>query len=141
MRAVRLANPKSITISAHDATLQSLKLSSGSLSPTFDPRTLEYKATAAAGVKSVTVTALPKDHGALLAVNNVACPAGAPSSPVELAPHKPTAVAIVVTASDTKSTSTYTVMVSMPSAPEVKPQLKALTISKGTLVVSVSDRF
>jgi len=89
----------------------------------------------------VTVTALPKDHGALLAVNNVACPAGAPSSPVELAPHKPTAVAIVVTASDTKSTSTYTVMVSMPSAPEVKPQLKALTISKGTLVVSVSDRF
>ena len=76
-------------------------------------------------------------QGALLAVNNVACPAGAPSSPVELAPHKPTAVAIVVTASDTKSTSTYTVMVSMPSAPEVKPQLKALTISKGTLVVSV----
>lgn len=106
---------------AHDATLSSLKVSSGALMPAFDSRTLEYKANAAVGVTSVTVTALPTDHGALLAVNNVAAAPGQPSSGIKLSKSQPTPVAVVVTASDGKTTETYTVMYSMAHAPPGPP--------------------
>ena len=103
--------------------------------PAFDSRTFEYKATAAEGITSVTVTALPTDHGALLAVNNVAAGPGQPSSSIELSKSQPTSIAVVVTASDRKTTKTYTVMYSMWHAPPGPPdvELKALTLSKGTL--------
>lgn len=126
---------------AHDATLSSLKVSSGALMPAFDSRTLEYKATAAVGVTSVTVTALPTDHGALLAVNNVAAAPGQPSSSIMLSKSQPTPVAVVVTASDDKTTTTYTVMYSLARAPPGPPpdvSLKALTVSKGTLTPKFS---
>jgi hypothetical protein len=126
---------------AHDATLSSLKISSGALTPTFDSRTVEYKAVAALGVSSVTVTALPTDHGAMLAVNNVAAAPGQPSSSIKLSTSKPTPVAVVVTATDGKTTETYTVMYSMAHAPPGPPpdvSLRALTVSKGELTPKFS---
>ena len=128
---------------AHDATLSKMTLSSGKLQPVFDSRTIEYKATADADVSSVTVTALPTDHGAMLAVNNVAAAPGQPSSSVKLSYSKATAVAVVVTASDTKTTQTYTVMVSMAKAPPGPPpdvSLKALSLSAGSLTPKFSPQ-
>lgn len=115
---------------AHDATLSSLKVSSGTLVPPFDIRTIEYKAQAAVGVTSITVVAVPTDHGALLAVNNVAVGPGQPSSSIKLSKSKPTRVAVVVTASDGKSMETFTVMYSMsPGDEQTDASLKSLVPS------------
>ena len=96
---------------AADATLESLAISPGRLSPAFAGGTTAYTATVA--VPGLTVTATPRDANASITVNGLAVAGGRASHAVALdAVGGSKVVAIVVTAEDGTTSRTYTVTVS-----------------------------
>ena len=87
-----------------DATLTALSLSSGMLSPTFDPATLDYTSSVANGVGSVVVTATPTNPASTVEIN------GGADTTVPLVVGA-NVIEVVVTAEDGVATETYTVTV------------------------------
>ncbi len=89
-----------------DATLASLSLSSGTLSPTFSPGGTSYTAAVPNSVSSITVTASANDGGASVTTTVNGAPASG-SAPLNVGSN---AISVVVTAAD-GTTKTYTVTV------------------------------
>ncbi|MEI6874178.1 MAG: LamG-like jellyroll fold domain-containing protein [Spirochaetota bacterium] len=100
----------SVAVPNADATLSSLALSSGSLSPTFAAATTSYSASVANGVSSLTLTPTVNQANATVKVNNGAVSSGSASGAVTLGVGSNT-VTVVVTAQDGATTKTYTVAV------------------------------
>jgi protocatechuate 3,4-dioxygenase beta subunit len=90
------------------ASLASLTLSAGTLTPAFAPATTSYAASVADTVASVTVTAVPTHAGANIRVHGVLAGSGVPSAPIVLA-QGGNPVNVVVTAQDGVTTATYAV--------------------------------
>jgi gliding motility-associated-like protein len=113
-----------------NASLANLAISAGTLSPTFVSATLSY--TASVGNATTTITLAPtlSDVNATVTVNGVATASGAASAPVPLAAGA-NPIAVVVTAQDGTTTSTYTVNVTR--APSANANLANLTASSGAL--------
>lgn len=110
-----------------DADLANLTLSSGSLSPRFDFEVTSYTAVAAAD--SITVTPTVEQSAATIMVNGMAVVSGAASDPIGLN-YGDNTISIVVTAQDTFTTNTYTIVVTRAS-PDA--DLAGLALSAGTL--------
>ena len=109
--------------------LQSLTVSSGTLSPVFNTNTTSYTVDVASGVGSVTVAAQAQDAGASVSINGsittsllVTLGAAGTSTPVT----------VIVTAPNS-TTKTYTVLVNR-AALGGNNNLSALSISAGALV-------
>lgn len=99
---------------AADASLSSLLLSSGTLSPEFSATTLSYSANVANTVTALAFTATATDGAATVRINGVTVARGSASDPITL-PVGTTTVTIVVTASDGSTTRTYSVLATRAS--------------------------
>ncbi|MFC3345772.1 cadherin-like beta sandwich domain-containing protein [Paenibacillus abyssi] len=118
-----------------DANLSALTVSSGTLTPAFDPATASYDVSVGHEVSSFSITPTAADANATVKVNNEAVTSGSPSSPITLSEGGNT-VTVEVTAQDGTTKKTYTIEVnraSAPPAPSSNANLSALTVSAGTL--------
>ncbi len=108
------ATTKTYTITVNrgtsDATLKTLALSSGTLSPSFSAAVYSYTATVSNSITSLTVTPTANDAGAAVKVNGTSA-----STPVTLSVGSNT-ITIKVTGSDGVTTKTYTVTVTRETA-------------------------
>ncbi|MEI6784810.1 MAG: cadherin-like beta sandwich domain-containing protein, partial [Verrucomicrobiota bacterium] len=102
----------SFTTVSGDATLKSLALSAGTLTPVFASATTTYTATVPIGTTTLTVTPTVNQTNATLTVNGHAAVSGAAYGPISLAIDD-NIITIVVTASDS-TTDTYKVTVTRP---------------------------
>ena len=93
-----------------DATLSSLALSSGTLSPTFSSGTESYTVSVVNSVTSVTVTPARTQANATITVNGTAVTSGSASGSISLNVGSNT-ITVVVTAQDGSTTKSYTVTV------------------------------
>ena len=91
-----------------DATLSSLALSTGTLSPTFSSGTESYTASVINSVTSVTVTPARTQANATITVNGTAVTSGSASGSIALNVGSNT-ISVVVTAQDGSTTKNYTV--------------------------------
>lgn len=119
------------------ATLSSLGLSAGALSPTFTSGTTAYTASVPYTTTSLTVTPTLVDSAASVKVNGSAVASGNASGSIALNVGSNT-ITVVGTAQDGSSTSTYTVTVTRASAASVAT-LSGLTLSAGTLSPSFAS--
>lgn len=110
-----------------NADLNSLTISTGTLSPVFASGTTSYTASAPNTTTSITVTPTVSDDTANVTVNGSYVNSGSPSSTIALNTGTNT-ISIVVTAQN-NSTQTYTIQVTRLQ----NPNLSNLTISAGTL--------
>jgi len=92
------------------ATLSSLELSSGTLTPTFVPATQFYTASVANATTSMTITPSVTDATATIKVNGTTVTSGAASGAISLVVGSNT-ITVLVTAQDGTTTSTYTITV------------------------------
>ncbi len=127
-------NTKTYTVTVTRAassinTLNSISLSSGSLSPTFNSGTISYTASVTNAISSITVTPTVTDANAKVTVNGVMVNSGTASSPISLGIGSNTVIAIV-TAQD-GSTKTYTLTINR--AASTVSTLSSLVVSSGTL--------
>lgn len=115
------------------ATLAGLSLSAGSLSPAFASGTTVYAASVGNAVSSLTVSPTVTDSGATVQVNGSTVASGSASAAISLGVGTNT-VTVVVTASDGRTTKTYTVVVTRAAATlSSDATLSALTLSAGSL--------
>ena len=131
-------NTASVTIrdddTSTDATLSGLTLTPGTLAPTFATGTRDYTVAVANTVPSVTVTpiATDADAGATITVNGNTVTSGATSAAIPLTPGTPMDISVIVTAPDTTTMLTYTVI-----ATRVVPTATlAGTLTEATLFAS-----
>jgi len=118
-----------------DATLSSLALSSGTLSPSFASATESYTASVANSVTSITVTPVRTQANATITVNGTSVTSGAASGSISLNVGSNT-ITVVVTAQDGATTKSYTVSVTRLSNDAT---LSALALSSGTLSPSFAS--
>ena len=129
-----------------DARLSTLGISTGTLSPAFDPEILDY--TVGPGLLDDSVTVIPTalDATASITVDGSPTTSGSPSAPMSLPVPGVTSVEIVVTSPDGATRGTYTIqfMRDVPSEEEalVEPGVSdqdefgtSIGISGDTLVV------
>jgi len=114
-----------------NASLSSLKLNPGVLSPGFSSNTTSYTAGVGNGVSSTTVTPTTTDANSTVTVNGVAVTSGTASGAIALAEGVPTVITTIVTAQDGTTTKTYTVTVTR--APSANANLSSLKFSRGVL--------
>ena len=117
-----------------DATLASLSLSSGSLSPNFASATTSYTASIDNTVNSIFVTPILNETHAIVKVNGITTASGNPSAPISMSVGANT-VTIIVTAEDS-STNTYILTVTRSQSADAT--LSALSLSSGSLNPSFS---
>ena len=119
--------------SSTDATLRSLTLSAGTLSPAFDKETTEYTVGVDNSVTPVTITARPTVSGAAVAITPEDSDTGRSGHQVALTAGQTTNVTITVTATDGTTTEDYTIAVTRAPAPATDATLRSLTLSAGTI--------
>ena len=112
------------------STLTALTLSSGTLSPDFTPTTTSYTASVANATTSITVWPTLTTTTAKVRVNGTLVTSGSNSLSIPLTVGD-NAIAILGTAEDGVTTTSYTVTVTR--APSAVSTLSALTLSSGTL--------
>ncbi len=115
---------------ADDATLASLTLSEGSLTPAFEPGTTDYTATVGNAVSSLELTAMTNDADAALQIDGSPADSGVAET-IGLTVGE-NVILIDVTAEDGTTTERYTVTVTR-EALSTNADLSALSISPGTL--------
>jgi len=113
----------------NDATLASLGISNGVLSPAFASGATAYKDTVSNATTSITVTPIIANAGATIKVNGTTVNSGATSGTIALNTGNNT-ISTVVTAADGITKKTYTVIVNRISN---NAYLSSLTLSSGTL--------
>ena len=123
------------TALAFNANLSNLTLSSGTLTPAFDPNTTSYTATVSNATTSITETPTAQDPTSTIQVrvnggSYVPVASGSPSGPLALNVGANT-VDTLVTAQDGTTTKTYTVTVTRAASSNA--DLSNLTLSDGTL--------
>jgi alpha-tubulin suppressor-like RCC1 family protein len=121
----------SAATTSSDATLSSLTISSGTLTPGFASGTLAYSDSVANSVNSVNVTPTVNESHATVTVNSQPVISGEASQALNLVVGDNT-ITIVVTAQDA-TTKTYTVTVTRQLTVPNDATLGSLTISSGTL--------
>lgn len=99
-----------------NADLSGLSLSSGTLSPEFDPMRSIYNATVAGVVSTVSITAVPADPGAVIEVNGNPVASGSPSGPLNLKIGS-NSIYILVTAQDGVTTRLYSMTLTRDDVP------------------------
>ncbi len=124
-----------VTRISNVATLSSLTLSSGSLTPTFATATTSYTETVTNSTTSINVTPTATDATATIKVNGTTVQSGTVSGAISLSVGTNT-ITTVVTAQDGTTTKTYTETVTR--APSSISTLSALVLSNGTLSPSFS---
>jgi len=113
------------------ATLSSLKLSNGTLSPAFTTAITSYTANVVNNVASITITPTATDRNATIKVNGSAVSSGGLSGSITIAEGANAVITTVVTAQDGVTTKTYTVTVTR--APSSNANLSTLGQSVGGL--------
>ncbi len=113
-----------------DATLSGLALSAGTLAPVFVSSTVNYSASVANTVTSITLTPTTNESHATVKVNGTAVVSGSASGSIALAVGS-NVITTVVTAQDGTTTDTYTVTVTRAASSVAT--LSNLVISPGTL--------
>ena len=133
-----------IVVTREKVNLSGLTLTSGTLSPKFDPDTTEYTANVVNEADSISVTPTALDGKATLKVNGIAVASGKASQKMDLKTGQNT-IRITITNQDGTLTNAYTLIVTRETAgkpneeagkpnEEVgKPNLSGLTLSSGTL--------
>ena len=118
---------------SNDASLSSLSISSGSLSPSFNSTTTSYTDSVVNAISSVTVTPVASQSSSVITVNGTPVTSGSASGPISLSVGSNT-ITISVTAPDTTTTQTYTITVTRAN-PILSGDnsLSALTVSSGSL--------
>lgn len=110
-----ISNPATTSFSygckSNDATLASLKLSSGSLDQAFIPETTDYTATVPVEASSVAVIPVASDVNADVKVNNESVASGSKSKAIDLTIGALNPISVLVTAQDGVTTRTYTVRI------------------------------
>ena len=110
-----------------NATLSSLTIDPGMLTPAFDPDTDTYTATVPYATTTVTVTAIPNDLDAAVTIN------GQTATTLDVPFTGDTMdIAVTVTAEDNTTQLTYTITVNRGD-PSTDATLSDLTINPGTL--------
>lgn len=112
-----------------DNTLSGLAVSSGTLSPMFDPAVAEYSLSVPKTTSEMIITPITSDIGANVTVNGAPLISGSASSAIQLQVGE-NVIEIVVTAEDT-SAKTYRLTVTRLLSDNAN--LSDLTISSGTL--------
>jgi alpha-tubulin suppressor-like RCC1 family protein len=105
---------------ASDASLSTLSLSAGTLSPAFDPKTFNYKATVANEIDSVTVTATPNHSLATIISGTGTVNLNVGDNPVK-----------IEVKAESGKVAIYVITVTR--APSDNAELSALTVSAGSL--------
>ncbi|MEJ8303877.1 cadherin-like beta sandwich domain-containing protein [Saccharibacillus sacchari] len=118
-----------------DATLGSLAVNQGTLSPSFASGTTSYSVSVANSVSSINVTPTVNQANATVTVNGATTTSGSAQT-IPLAVGANT-IQVVVTAQDGSTTKTYTITVIR--AASTNATLSALTISAGTLSPTFSS--
>ena len=98
-----------ITLSS-DATLSSLLIDSGTLTPAFTAATTSYTASVSSGTPFEIVRATPTISTAKVTVNGTPVPNGGASRGVAIATG-PNTITVMVTAQDLQATRAYTIVV------------------------------
>ena len=119
----------SIKVASTDATLASLSLSSGTLSPAFSPGGAGYTANVPYSVSSITVTATPNDPNASSVTTMVNGSPASGSTPLNVGSNT---VVVTVTPQDGITTDSYTVTINR--AASVNANLARLTLTRGVTV-------
>ena len=141
---VIVTDPDEGEVAGDDATLSGLSLSSGALDPVFASQTLSYTASVANEVSLVTVTPTLSDSNATLAYRDGSdqaladADAGADGHQVDLEVGANT-IKVQVTAEDTTTLRTYTLVVTREDAPVVSGGVCARTEQvRDAIVAAVS---
>ena len=111
-----------------DATLSELTLSTGTLSPAFDPGTTEYTASVAHTVLTLTVTAEAPATGATIAYTPSDADGQTDNLQVVLRDGENT-IRVTVTARDRRTRETYTIRVNRAMPPATDATLSGLTLT------------
>lgn len=114
------------------AALMGISLSSGTLSPTFNPATLQYTATVPNATSSITVTPTAKEAGSVIKINGTAVTSGSASAPIALQTGG-NSIVIDVTAED-GSTRKYTVTVTRENGVPVITSPGNKMVDEGTAI-------
>ena len=112
------------------ATLNSLAISQGTLTPSFAMATINYTAAVPNTTTSLTATPVTTDAYATIQVNGTAVADGTASAPIPLAVG-PNIITTVVTAQDGITLHSYTVIITRSASSNAA--LSNLTVSQGTL--------
>lgn len=116
---------------SNNANLSSLVISQGTLTPIFAPATINYTASVAYLINSITVTPTVANATAKVKVNGIVVPSGSTSGAIALNVGA-TTITMVVTAQDGTTTKTYKVVVTRAQA-STNANLSNLIISQGIL--------
>ncbi|WP_166727778.1 cadherin-like beta sandwich domain-containing protein [Mucilaginibacter gilvus] len=116
-------------VASTNSNLSALTLSTGTLSPAFDPAILSYTSLVGVATTGITITPTVADAAASIQVNGVAVVSGSPSASIPLNMGA-NVITTLVTAED-GTTTTYTTTVTR--AASTNADLSALNISAGTL--------
>jgi hypothetical protein len=117
-------------IRADDATLSSLAMSTGTLTPSFNSNTYTYTVSVGNSVSSINVTPTVNKVGATVTVNTTQVPSGQEFGPINLSVGS-NPITIIVTAPDSRFQKNYTVTVTRAASGDAT--LSNLTIIPGTL--------
>ena len=96
---------------AQDSSLRGIYTSSGFFDPTFDAATTSYAVTVPGSVDNITVTPTVNAADSTVTVAGTAVTSGEASNPITLVAGRAVMVAVVVTASDGTTSTTYTLTV------------------------------
>ena len=113
-----------------NATLSALRLSHGTLSPTFSSATTEYSASVGNGVRNLTVFATPTASGATARIGTDEIPSGGLITVLNVGSNT---ITVTVTAEDGTTTEDYEIIVTRADVPATDASLGSLSLSPGTL--------
>ena len=120
-----------------NATLSNIKLSTGTLSPAFASGTINYSASVANAVSTITIAPATTDANATIKVNGTTVASGTATNPIALTEGGQTVINTVVTAQNGTTTKTYKVTVTR--APSSNATLSKLGPSIGGLTPAFSS--
>jgi hypothetical protein len=123
-------------VASTDATLSSMAISAGTLTPAFATGTITYTATVPYSTSSINITPTVNESHATVKVNGVTATSGSPST-VSLSVGA-NAIPVLVTAQDGSTTKTYTITVTRTAAATVST-LSNMVLSDGTLSPSFAS--
>jgi len=126
-----------IRVASGNANLANLKINGGTILPAFNFLTYNYTASVSNATTAIKITPYLADTTATVTVNGTAIASGNPSGTIALNVGA-NVITTKVTAQDGSTTNTYTITVSRST--EGNPNLKALTLSSGTLAPVFSPR-
>ena len=124
---------------SNNADLDSLTISSGTLSPAFSSSVITYAASVGNSVTEVTLTPTASDGSAMIAVNGNTVTSGTGYLVTGLTVGGTNTITVIVTAQDSVTTKTYTVTLTRAAPPSNNADLDSLTISSGTLSPAFSS--